>query len=219
MPFEFTVENVTDVSAIVVITFELRPEGPPPLFNVLLYPNDDCRKGDPNNSTNVSSRVYSAIGLHPFTAYSVCVWESKRPLNTSVIGFFITDQSTPTGRTTVQDVSHVMSVVARTDSVLLRWTPVDKPNGVIGYEVIVEQLEGLSIERPSLLLDPNLLPPPGQDNPYYQWRVTGLEAGVGYNFTVQPYNLKYNTTGDGTSIVVFTFIGSESCVVKTVYEV
>ena len=216
-----TVTGVSEFSATIswIIDKPFTDE-PQSNFNVLLYPNDDCRKGNPNDGTNISSGIYNASSLHPFTAYSVCVWNFDFPLNTSSIAFFVTNQSTPTGRTTVHDVSNLMSHASRTDSVLLQWTPVDKPNGVIGYEVIVQQLKGLSLNTTSfsLLLDPNLLPPPRQDSLYYQWRVTGLEAGVGYNFTVRPYNLLYNTPGNGTSIDIFTFVGSKLYVMDAVYE-
>jgi hypothetical protein len=196
------VANVTESSAVVRIVLVDRP---PTTFTILLYPNNDCRNGNPNDGTNIASQ-YRASGLQPFTAYSVCVWEPGQPLNTSIIHFFITNQSVPTGRAGIQDVSHLMPAIARVNSVLLRWTPVDGPNGVIGYEVIVEELEDLGVKK-SLFLDPNQLPPLGQDESHYQWRVTDLEAGVGYKFTVRPFNLFYNLIGEGTSIVVFTFVG------------
>jgi hypothetical protein len=199
-------ESLATISWVIDKSFSNESQ---PKFSVLIYPNNDCRRGNASDGTDISSGIYNASRLHPFTAYSVCVWDSKLPLNTSSVSFFFTHQSAPMGRITVYDISNLMSHAARTDSVLLRWTPVDKPNGVIGYEIIVKQLEGLNLSTTSfsLLLDPNLLPPPRQNSQFYQWRVTGLEVGVGYNFTVRPYNLLSNASGNGTSISIFTFVG------------
>jgi hypothetical protein len=202
-----TVTDVSESSATIIwmINESLSNDNK---FNVLLQASDDCRKGNASDVTDISSGVYNAKGLHPFTAYSVCVWDSKLPLNLSPLAFFITRQSTPMGRITVYDVSNLLSLAARTDSALLRWTPVDRPNGVVGYEIIVTKL-GLGLNtRFSLLLGPNQLSPPRKNGTslFYQWRVTGLEAGAGYNFHVRPYNLLFNTFGNGSSITVFTFI-------------
>lgn len=188
------------------------PPGPPiimPFFNILLFPNDDCRMGDPRNGTRLQpmASTFDARHLQPFTVYTVCLWHSFNSIGSSSLGSFITNQSTPGPMSDVHDGSLLMSRVAKTDSVLVKWTAAPTPNGVIGYDIMVIETDTEFPPQWNFHLSPDLLPPPSDS--YYRWRVFGLEGGVEYIFLVRPYNLLDNSTGPGKLMYSSTDEGSK----------